>query len=161
MATAFSAEAARTGQAAHPRRQHAPAPGSNKYQVYFKAPAGEGELWKRVLRRAASEEEARKIFAQAEAALDTEKDLPVAADVRASRTIVGRGSSRSSPAPDSRDLAILSRSFWQMPNYSRCHPPARGSSRICNAGSSNRSTETPAKGRSTGSQKVDSNLCKR
>jgi hypothetical protein len=71
---AFSAEAA-------------PAPGSNKYQVYFKAPAGEGEPWKRVLRRAASEEEARKIFAQAEPALDTDKETPSGADVRASRTI--------------------------------------------------------------------------
>jgi hypothetical protein len=68
-------------------RLYAPAPGSNKYQVYFKAPAGEGEPWKRVLRRAASEEEARKIFAQAEAALDTEQATPVGADVRASRTI--------------------------------------------------------------------------
>ena len=38
----------------------------------FRAPAGEGEPWKRVLRRANSEAEARKIFAQAEAALDTE-----------------------------------------------------------------------------------------
>src|SRR3954449_11090987 len=54
-------------------RLYAPAPGSNKYQVYFKAPAGEGEPWKRVLRRANSEAEARKIFAQVEAALDTDK----------------------------------------------------------------------------------------
>ncbi len=46
-------------------RLYAPAAGSNKYQVYFKAPAGEGEPWKRVLRRANSEAEARKIFAQA------------------------------------------------------------------------------------------------
>jgi hypothetical protein len=68
-------------------RLYAPAPGSNKYQVYFKAPAGEGEPWKRVLRRAASEAEARKIFEQAEAALDTETATPVGADVRASRTI--------------------------------------------------------------------------
>jgi hypothetical protein len=68
-------------------RLYAPSQGSNKYQVYFKAPAGEGEPWKRVLRRAASEEEARKIFAQAEAALDTEQATPVGADVRASRTI--------------------------------------------------------------------------
>ncbi|GAB3751173.1 hypothetical protein GCM10027599_09430 [Yimella radicis] len=68
-------------------RLYAPTPGTNKYQVYFRAPADKGEPWKRVLRRAASEEEARKIFAQAEAALDTEKDLPVGADVRASRTI--------------------------------------------------------------------------
>lgn len=68
-------------------RLYAPAPGSNKYQVYFKAPAGEGEPWKRVLRRAASEEEARRIFAQAESALDTDKETPSGADVRASRTI--------------------------------------------------------------------------
>ncbi len=92
---AFSTEAARAGQAAHSRRQHAavagaplrPAPGSNKYQVYFRAPAGDGEPWKRVLRRAHSEDEARRIFAQAEAALDTEQATPVGADVRASRTI--------------------------------------------------------------------------
>ena len=64
-----------------------PSPGSNKYQVMFRAPAGEGEPWKRVLRRATSEDEARKIFAQAEAALDTEQATPVGADVRASRTI--------------------------------------------------------------------------
>lgn len=68
-------------------RLYAPSDGSNKYQVFFKAPAGEGEPWKRVLRRAASEEEARKIFAQAEAALDSEQAMPVGADVRASRTI--------------------------------------------------------------------------
>lgn len=68
-------------------RLYAPAPGTNKYQVFFKAPAGEGEPWKRVLRRAASEEEARRIFAQAEAALDFEQAMPVGADVRASRTI--------------------------------------------------------------------------
>lgn len=55
--------------------------------MYFKAPAGEGEPWKRVLRRANSEAEARKIFAQAEAALDTDKETPAGADVRASRTI--------------------------------------------------------------------------
>ncbi|WP_235532569.1 hypothetical protein [Nocardioides sp. Root140] len=40
-----------------------------------------------MLRRANSEAEARKIFAQAEAALDTEKETPAGADVRASRTI--------------------------------------------------------------------------
>jgi hypothetical protein len=51
---------------------YAPAPGSNNYQVFFRAPAGEGQPWKRVLRRAPSEEEARAIFAQAEAALDTD-----------------------------------------------------------------------------------------
>ncbi|MCW2767697.1 MAG: hypothetical protein JWO11_3656 [Nocardioides sp.] len=68
-------------------RLYAPGAGTNKYQVFFRTPAGEGEPWKRVLRRAASEEEARKIFAQAEAALDTEQATPVGADVRASRTI--------------------------------------------------------------------------
>lgn len=68
-------------------RLYAPGAGNNKYQVYFRAPAGDGEPWKRVLRRAASEEEARKIFAQAEAALDTEQTMPVGADVRSSRTI--------------------------------------------------------------------------
>lgn len=68
-------------------RLYAPEDGGTKYQVMFRAPAGEGEPWKRVLRRASSEDEARKIFAQAEAALDTEQATPVGADVRASRTI--------------------------------------------------------------------------
>ena len=68
-------------------RLYAPEAGGTKYQVMFRAPAGEGEPWKRVLRRANSEAEARKIFAQAEAALDTEKEAPARADVRASRTI--------------------------------------------------------------------------
>ncbi|MFT3874454.1 MAG: hypothetical protein QM714_17715 [Nocardioides sp.] len=68
-------------------RLYAPEDGGTKYQVMFRAPAGEGEPWKRVLRRANSEEEARKIFAQAEAALDTERETPAGADVRASRTI--------------------------------------------------------------------------
>ncbi|WP_310964895.1 hypothetical protein [Nocardioides terrisoli] len=68
-------------------RLYAPTVGTNKFQVMFRAPAGDGEPWKRVLRRAASEEEARAIFAQAEAALDTESATPVGADVRASRTI--------------------------------------------------------------------------
>ena len=68
-------------------RLYAPSDGSNKYQVFFKAPAGDGEPWKRVLRRAATEAEARRIFAQAEAALDTESETPAGADVRPSRTI--------------------------------------------------------------------------
>jgi hypothetical protein len=68
-------------------RLYAPDDGGTKYQVMFRAPAGEGEPWKRVLRRASSEEEARKLFAQAEAALDTDKEAPAGADVRASRTI--------------------------------------------------------------------------
>lgn len=68
-------------------RLYAPENGGTKYQVMFRAPAGDGEPWKRVLRRANSEEEARKIFAQAEAALDTEKEAPAGADVRAARTI--------------------------------------------------------------------------
>ena len=56
--------------------------------MYFKAPAGEGEPCKRILRRANSEAEARKIFAHAEAALDAEQAMPVGVDVRASRTTV-------------------------------------------------------------------------
>lgn len=72
-------------------RLYAPPPGGTGYQVIFKAPAGEGEPWKRVLRRASSEAEARKIFAQAEAALDTEQATPASAPVRASRTIEALG----------------------------------------------------------------------
>lgn len=68
-------------------RLYAPAPGDNSYQIYFKAPAGEGEPWKRVLRRAATEKEARQIFAQAEAALDAEAAAPPRSDVRAKQTI--------------------------------------------------------------------------
>jgi hypothetical protein len=68
-------------------RLYAPENGGTKYQVMFRAPTGEGEPWKRVLRRANSESEARKIFEQAEAALDTEKETPAGADVRASRII--------------------------------------------------------------------------
>ena len=68
-------------------RLYAPEVGGTKYQVMFRAPAGEGELWKRVLRRANSEAEARKIYAQAEAALDTEKEAPARADVRTARTV--------------------------------------------------------------------------
>lgn len=68
-------------------RLYAPEPGGTRYQVMFWSPAGEGEPWKRVLRRANSESEARKIFAQAEAALDTERETPARADVRAARTI--------------------------------------------------------------------------
>ena len=68
-------------------RLYAPRRAATKYQMMFRAPAGEGEPWKRVLRRANSEAEARKIFAQAEAALDTEKETPAGADVRAARTI--------------------------------------------------------------------------
>ncbi len=68
-------------------RLYAPEAGGTKFQVMFRAPAGEGEPWKRMLRRANSEAEARKIFEQAEAALDTEKEAPARADVRAARTI--------------------------------------------------------------------------
>lgn len=68
-------------------RLYAPEDGGTKYQVMYRAPAGEGEPWKRMLRRASSEAEARKIFAQAEAALDAEKETPAGADVRAARTI--------------------------------------------------------------------------
>ena len=52
-----------------------------------RAPARQGEPWKRLLRRANSEAEARKIFAQAEAALDSETQTPAGPDVRAARTI--------------------------------------------------------------------------
>jgi hypothetical protein len=68
-------------------RLYAPDNGGTKYQVMFRAPAGEGEPWKRVLRRATSEAEGRKIFDQAEAALDTEKETPVGANIRAARTV--------------------------------------------------------------------------
>lgn len=68
-------------------RLYGPPPGGTGYQVKFKAPAGEGEPWKPVLRRAATEAEARQIFAQAEAALDTEQAAPASARVRATRTI--------------------------------------------------------------------------
>lgn len=68
-------------------RLYGPPPGGTGYQVRFKAPGGEGEPWKHVLRRARTETEARKIFDQAETALDTEKETPVGADVRAGRTI--------------------------------------------------------------------------
>jgi hypothetical protein len=72
-------------------RLYAPPPGGTSYQVIFKAPAGEGEPWKRVLRRANNEAEARKIFAQAEAALNSEQALPASAPVRATRTIAALG----------------------------------------------------------------------
>jgi hypothetical protein len=49
-------------------RLYAPEPGGTGYQVMFWAPAAEGEPWRRVLRRASSESQARKIFARAEAA---------------------------------------------------------------------------------------------
>lgn len=64
-----------------------PENGGTKYQVLFRAPAGEGEPWKRVLRGASSEEDARKILAQAaevarlwtfgQVAEDDEAGLPV------------------------------------------------------------------------------------
>jgi hypothetical protein len=68
-------------------RLYAPGNGGTKYQVMFRAPAGEREPWRRVLRRANSEAEARKLFAPAEAALDTDRETPASADVRAARTI--------------------------------------------------------------------------
>lgn len=51
----------------------------------FWSPAGDGEPWKRVLRRASSEDEARDIFDRAEAALDTATETPTRADVRTAR----------------------------------------------------------------------------
>lgn len=68
-------------------RLYAPPPGGTRYQVKFKVPDGEGEPWKPVLRRANTEAEARKIFAQAEDALDHEQAAPASATVRATRTI--------------------------------------------------------------------------
>ena len=47
--------------------------------------------WKRVLRRANNEAEARKIFAQAEAALDTEQATPTSARVKSTQTIAALG----------------------------------------------------------------------
>ena len=100
-------------------RLYAPETGGAKYQVMFRAPAGEGEPWKRVLRRASSEAEARKIFEQAEAALDTERDTPVDADVRAARTMrmlgeeylkdsIERASSRAGWSSASRGSTLTS-----------------------------------------------------
>jgi len=62
-------------------------PTGKRYRVRFKAPTADGEGWDWVLRRANSESEARQLFAQAEAALDAERDTPARADVRAAQTI--------------------------------------------------------------------------
>lgn len=72
-------------------RLYAPPPGGTSFQIKFKAPAGEGEPWKPVLRRANTEAEARQIFAQAEAALDAELEAPAKKAVRTSRTIRALG----------------------------------------------------------------------
>ena len=72
-------------------RLYAPEAGGTKYQVMFRAPAGDGEPWKRVLRRANSEAEARKILERAEAALDTEQAVPASATVRATWTVEALG----------------------------------------------------------------------
>jgi integrase len=61
------------------------------FQVMFKAPDGDGNPWKRVLRRAATEEEARRIFTQAEAALDTEQPTPTSAREKSTQTIAALG----------------------------------------------------------------------
>lgn len=99
-------------------RLYGPAPGESGYQVIFKAPAGEGEPWKRVLRRASTEEEARKIFAQAEAALDTETEAPAPADVRASRTIRMLGEEY---LKDSRERGKQPRTMEQRESRLRAH----------------------------------------
>lgn len=68
-------------------RLYGPPPGKKGgYTVYFKAPNAEDQ-WVRVLRRANDETEARKLFDQAEAGLNTEQALPVSATERATRTI--------------------------------------------------------------------------
>ncbi len=92
----------RLGDAKRPWRVrlYAPEPGGSRYQVMFRAPAGEGEPWKRVLRRANSERGARLIFAQAESALDAERETPAGADVRAARTVKALGEAY---LQDSRD----------------------------------------------------------
>ncbi|WP_211308391.1 hypothetical protein [Calidifontibacter indicus] len=68
-------------------RLYAPQPGGTSYQIKFKAPAGEGEPWKPILRWANTEAEARKIFARAEEALDHELAAPASATVRGARII--------------------------------------------------------------------------
>ncbi|TYL50035.1 tyrosine-type recombinase/integrase [Nocardioides sp. BGMRC 2183] len=65
--------------------------GGAGYQVMFRAPPGDGEPWKRVLRRAATEAEARQIFAQAEVALDTEQSTPTGSRERLTQTIAALG----------------------------------------------------------------------
>lgn len=72
-------------------RLYAPPTGAGSFSVIFKAPAGDGRPWKPVLRRARTEAEARQIFAQAESALDAEREGPARADVRASRTMKALG----------------------------------------------------------------------
>ncbi len=72
-------------------RLYAPTSHSTGYQVMFFAPTDDGTPWRRVLRRASTEAEARKIFEQAEAALDTARETPPPADVRAARTIEALG----------------------------------------------------------------------
>lgn len=79
------------GQRAWRVRLYAPAPGAGSYSITFKAPAGDDQPWKPVLRRATSEREARQIFAQAESALDAEREGPARADVRVKRTISALG----------------------------------------------------------------------
>lgn len=100
-------------------RLYAPENRGTKYQVMFREPIGEGETWKRVLRRANSEAEARKIFERAEAALDTEKETPVGADVRAAR----RGPSACSARRTSRTAssAASSRTMEQRESRLRAH----------------------------------------
>jgi hypothetical protein len=75
-----------SGQRAWRVRLYAEA-GGRRYRVRFKAPTESGEEWEWVLRRASSEQEGRQLFAQAEAALDAERETPARADVRAAQTI--------------------------------------------------------------------------
>lgn len=72
-------------------RLYAPPPGGTSYQVKFKVPVGDGEPWNQALRRANSETGARKIFAQAEMALDIEQAAPASVRVRATHTIAALG----------------------------------------------------------------------
>ena len=72
-------------------RLYGPADGASGYQVTFKGPGEPGEPWKRVLRRAPNEAEARKIFSQAESALDTARSLPSSAHEKAAQTVAALG----------------------------------------------------------------------
>jgi hypothetical protein len=110
----------RLGDATRPWRVrlYAPEPGGSRYQVMFRAPAGDGEPWKRVLRRATSEREARLIFAQAESALDAERETPARADVRAARTIKALGEAY---LQDSRDRGKQPRTMEQRESRLNAH----------------------------------------
>lgn len=84
-------------------RLYAPEVDGKKCQVLFRGPAGDGAPWKRVLRQANSEAEARTIFAQAETALDTVKEVPAGRRRRRD----GPGQHRPLVAPDGHRPGFL------------------------------------------------------